>query len=280
MNNIYKNLISGMAVFLVAIPLCLGIALASGAPMAAGLLGGIIGGLVVGAISGSHTSVSGPAAGLAAVVLSSITEIGSFESFLVAVILAGGFQLILALFKAGGLARFFPNSVIKGLLTAIGIILILKQIPHALGYDIDTEGDLRFNQANNENTFTELINGLQHIHPGAICISLIGLFIMFYWNRLLPKKVHEMIPASLAVVVFAIIINELVSSNINGFFIEAAHRVQLPDGISMKTADKLFTLPNFGAFYQISVWKTLMFSIKSLYCIIHVVSPTYLVIPR
>ncbi len=255
MKNIINDSISGLSVFLVAIPLCLGIALASGAPMAAGLLGGIIGGLIIGAISGSHVSVSGPAAGLSAVVLSAITDIGSFQSFLVAVIIAGFIQLILALIKAGGIARFFPNSVIKGLLTAIGVILIFKQIPHAFGYDADREGDFNFLQADNENTFSEIIRGFQHIHSGAIIIAIIGLLIMIYWNKLLPKKIVEKIPASLFVVVIAILMNELFVANFGGLFIENSHRVQLPEGISLATADKLFTLPDFSAFSQFTIWK-------------------------
>lgn len=255
MKNIYKDSISGLAVFLVAMPLCLGIALASGAPMASGLLGGIIGGLIIGAISGSRVSVSGPAAGLTAVVISAITEIGSFESFLVAVILSGIIQIILAIVKAGGIASFFPNSVIKGLLTSIGIILIFKQIPHALGYDSDTEGDFVFFQADQQNTFTELLMGLQHIQAGAILIAIVGLVVMIYWNKLLPKKIYEVVPASLVVVVIAIIINELFAMKFSNLFIEASHRVQLPEGISIRSADKLLTKPNFEAISQISVWK-------------------------
>ncbi|MFM9943833.1 MAG: bifunctional SulP family inorganic anion transporter/carbonic anhydrase [Bacteroidia bacterium] len=256
MKHLQKDLISGLAVFLVAIPLCLGIALASGAPMAAGLLGGIIGGLIIGSISSSSVSVSGPAAGLTTIVLAAITEIGSFEAFLVAVILSGVFQLILALMKAGGIASFFPTSVIKGLLTSIGLILIFKQIPHAVGYDKDTEGDFVFFQADNENTFTELLKGLEHIHTGAIIIAGIGVMILVFWNKVLPKKIYEIIPSSLAVVVVAILLNELFSTpQLSHFFIENSHRVQLPEGISLLNADKLLTMPDFSAFSNPLIWK-------------------------
>jgi carbonic anhydrase len=255
MRSIHKDLISGLAVFLVAIPLCLGIALASGAPMAAGLLGGIIGGIIVGAISGSSTSVSGPAAGLSAIVLSAITEIGSFEAFLLALILAGILQLVLAAIKAGGIASFFPTSVIKGLLTSIGIILVFKQIPHAFGYDRDTEGDFVFEQADHENTFSEVFEAMNHIQFGAIIVSVICLLIMIYWGKLVPKKISSAVPASLIVVVVAILLNELFSTQFESIFIEQSHRVTLPEGISLQNAGKLFTFPDFNAIGNITVWK-------------------------
>ena len=143
--------------FLVALPLCLGVALASGAPLFSGLLAGIVGGILVGLLSGSHTSVSGPAAGLTAVVAAQIASLGSFQAFLLAVVLAGLIQIGLGLARAGFIAAFFPSSVIKGLLAAIGVILILKQIPHVLGHDPDPEGDMAFQQPDRENTFSELV---------------------------------------------------------------------------------------------------------------------------
>lgn len=142
--NLKRDLPAGLVVFLVAVPLCLGIALASGAPFFSGMISGIVGGIIVGLLSNSQLSVSGPAAGLTAVVLSSITKLGAFESFLLAVVIAGVLQLILSIIKAGTIANYFPSNVIKGMLTAIGIIIILKQIPHALGYDKDAEGDFAF----------------------------------------------------------------------------------------------------------------------------------------
>ena len=141
-----RDLLAGVVVYLVALPLCLGVALASGAPLASGIIAGIVGGIVVGALSGSHTSVAGPAAGLTAVVAIQITQLGSFEAFLVAVVLAGVLQVVLGVARAGFISSFFPNSVIKGLLAAIGVILILKQVPHLLGHDSDPEGEMSFRQ--------------------------------------------------------------------------------------------------------------------------------------
>ncbi len=257
MRFIHKDIISGLAVFLVAMPLCLGIALASGAPMGAGLLGGIIGGLIIGAISGSGNSVSGPAAGLSAIVLSSITEIGAFNAFLVSIIIAGVLQIILALIKAGGIASFFPSTVIKGLLTSIGIILIFKQIPHALGYDLDTEGDFSFSQSSDkENTFSGLLEGLEHIQMGAMIIAAVSLVIMIYWGKLIPKKVSDVIPASLVAVAIGILLNELFLNQFSQFYIENNHLVKLPEGISLRNADKLFTSPDYSAISNPLVWKT------------------------
>lgn len=157
-----KDLAAGLVVFLVALPLCLGIALASGAPMLAGIVSGVVGGMLVAWLSGSHTSVSGPAAGMVAVVLAQVAALGSFEAFLVAVILAGAIQILLGALRAGFIAAFFPSNVIKGLLAAIGIIVILKQIPHAVGHDTDPEGDLGFLQPDGRNTLSELLSSVFH----------------------------------------------------------------------------------------------------------------------
>jgi len=145
-NYIKSDFSSGLVVFLVALPLCLGVALASGAPLISGIIAGVVGGIVVGALSGSQLGVSGPAAGLTVTVLTSIAELKAYDTFLLAVILAGVFQIILGLLKAGVIGYYFPSSVIKGMLTAIGIIIILKQIPHAMGIDLDYEGDESFFQ--------------------------------------------------------------------------------------------------------------------------------------
>ena len=182
MENILKNLKfdipAGIVVFLVALPLCLGIALASGAPLYSGMIAGIVGGIVIGSLSNSQLSVSGPAAGLAAIVLVQIQTLGSFQTFLLAVVIAGICQLLLGLLKAGSIANYFPTNVIKGMLTAIGIIIIMKQIPHAFGYDKDTEGDLAFQQTDGANTFSEIwLTITQHIHWGSTLIALISLGI-------------------------------------------------------------------------------------------------------
>ena len=180
LQNLRKDIPASIVVFLVAVPLCLGIALASGAPLFSGLISGIIGGLVVGWMSGSHTSVSGPAAGLSAVVLAEITNLGSFETFLLAVVLAGVIQVVLGVARAGFISDYVPTNVVKGLLAAIGIILILKQLPHAIGYDSDVEGDFSFMQPDGLNTFSELLVGLSNFAPAAIIISVISLALLIY----------------------------------------------------------------------------------------------------
>ena len=200
---------SGIAVFLVALPLCLGIALASGAPLLAGLVAGIIGGTIVSLLSGSELSVSGPAAGLTIIVANAITDLGSFPGFLVAVILAGGIQLILGLLKLGKIGGFFPSSVIRGMLVAIGIVIILKQIPHAIGDDLDFIGEFEFDQKDGENTFSEILKSFADIKIGALIISLIGLVILFSWTKLGEKfRWMNALPASLFVVLAGVAINE------------------------------------------------------------------------
>ena len=184
MKNIefYKNLKSdfpaSVVVFFVAIPLCLGIALASGAPLFSGLISGIIGGIVVGLISGSQVGVSGPAAGLAAIVLTAITSLGSFETFLLAVVLGGVIQLLLGLFKAGIIGYYFPSSVIRGMLTGIGLIIIIKQIPYFVGYNKTIVG------ASNE-VSTSL---LSQISLGATIVAIISMAILLFWEKVLSKK--------------------------------------------------------------------------------------------
>src|SRR5688572_10996486 len=173
-----NDLPSGVVVFLVALPLCLGIALASGAPLFSGLIAGIVGGTVIALASGSSLGVSGPAAGLTVIVFNAITELGSFDVFLVAVTLAGLLQILLGYLKAGIIGYYFPSNVIKGMLAAIGIILILKQIPHAVGYDVDNEGDFAFIQADGENTFSEILNSIDHIHPDSLIVSGVSMFIL------------------------------------------------------------------------------------------------------
>ncbi len=183
-----SDLGASVVVFLVALPLCLGIALASGAPLFSGIITGVIGGIVVGALSGSHLMVSGPAAGLTAIVLSAITTLGSFETFLVAVFLAGLLQIGLGLLRAGVIGYYFPNAVIRGMLGGIGIIIILKQIPHAFGYDADPEGDEAFLQANQENTFSSLLSMFENVQMGAILLSILSLAILIFWDQKFMKR--------------------------------------------------------------------------------------------
>ncbi|MDB4676932.1 SulP family inorganic anion transporter, partial [bacterium] len=174
--DFFRDCVSGLVVFLVALPLCLGIALASGADLFSGLLSGIVGGTVVALLSGSHTSVSGPAAGLTAIVAAQIQTLGSFEAFLLAVALAGVIQIGFGIAKGGVLSSYFPSSVIKGLLVAIGVILILKQIPHVVGHDADPEGEMSFQQPDQQNTFSELLLTLGgEVHLGALVIGLLSV---------------------------------------------------------------------------------------------------------
>src|SRR5690606_31988652 len=203
----FKNLAAdgpaGLVYFLVAFPLCLGIALASGAPLFSGVLAGVIGGVVIGLLSGSSTSVSGPAAGLAAIVVTQIESLGGFDKFLLATFMAGALQVVLGLIKAGYLALFFPTSVVKGLLAAIGILLILKQLPHLVGHDPDPIGQLAFEQPDNENTFSDLWLAFGDLHPAAIVIGFFSILVLVGWDKL-PALKKLRIPVPLLVVVFAI----------------------------------------------------------------------------
>ena len=255
--HIKSDIPSGLVVFLVALPLCLGVALASGAPLISGVIAGIVGGVVVGSLSGSQLGVSGPAAGLTVIVLNSITEIGAYDSFLLAVVLAGVFQVILGFMKAGVIGYYFPSSVIKGMLTAIGIIIILKQIPHAMGIDLDFEGDEGFFQKDGENTFTELLRVTELFNEGALVIGLLSLGIMILWERPLIKrnKVLGMIPGALLAVIAGIVLNSGLTFLPSSFHLESNHLVTLPTTNSMADFRNLFQTPNFSAILNPIVWK-------------------------
>ena len=249
-SNLKNDLPASIVVFLVALPLCLGVALASGAPLLSGLISGIIGGVVVGILSGSHTSVSGPAAGLAAVVLASITQLGSFEVFLLAVVIAGMIQLVAGIAKGGFIANYIPSNVIKGLLAAIGIILILKQIPHAFGFDRDAEDDFTFFQKDGENTFSELLSIVNYFSWGAIIISSLSILVMIYWDKTPLKKV-KFFPASLFVVIMGVVLNTIFQNFFPALIISSEHLVNIPkfDGLG-----SIITLPNFGSIGDYHVW--------------------------
>jgi len=243
-----SDLKSGLVVFLVALPLCLGIAQGSGdgVPLMAGILAGIVGGLIVGALSGSHTSVSGPAAGLTAVVAHQLGVLGSFEAFLLAVVLSGILQLVLGFCKAGSLAAFFPSSVIKGLLAAIGVILILKQIPHLVGDDKDYEGDSSFDQQDQRNTFTELLDVLEgEWHYGALIVGLSSMGVLLMWDRVKVLK-NSLLPGPVIVVIFGVLLN-LLFRLVGGPVIEAKdHLVEIPVLESITQIDGLLTYPDFS----------------------------------
>jgi MFS superfamily sulfate permease-like transporter len=225
-----QDLQSSLVVFLVALPLCLGIALASNAPLSSGLYAGIIGGIVVGAFSGSAISVSGPAAGLTVIVVTAIASLGSFEAFTVAVFLSGLIQIIFGMLRGGAIGDYFPTSVIKGMLVAIGLILILKQLPHAIGYDVDFMGDESFQQGDGENTFTELLLAFKWLHPGASLIAFISLLVIILWEKKAMKggAFFKLFPGALAAVILGVTINELFKMGMPAFVVENSHLVQLP----------------------------------------------------
>ena len=233
--NYYKSHLkydfpAGIVVFLVALPLCLGIAMASGAPLFSGLIAGMVGGLVVSWLSGSQLSVSGPAAGLTVIVLNAIETLGSFQGFLVAVVLAGIMQLILGHLRAGIIGAFFPVAVIKGMLAAIGFILIIKQIPHAVGYDVSFEGDESYMRETAKSSFNELLYSLRSISPGATVVTAISLLILIAWETPLIKSFSllKLIPGPLIVVLWGIFYNIVAAQNAPVFVIKESLMVNLP----------------------------------------------------
>lgn len=246
------DLLAGVVVFLVAIPLCLGIALASEAPLISGLVAGIIGGIVVGALSGSQTSVSGPAAGLAAVVVTQIAALG-FEAFLLALVFAGVIQIALGLARAGFLASFVPSSVVKGLLAAIGLLLILKQIPHVLGHDTDELGEMSFQQHDHQNTFSELWATLGDLHPGAAAVGLISLLLLVVWGKLKILK-NSIVPAPLIVVLLGVGLNYLFQQWGGPWGIGVNHLVQVPVAKSVEEFRGFLKTPDFSAWNNSAVY--------------------------
>ncbi len=251
--TLIKDLTAGLVVFLVALPLCLGVALASNAPLFSGVLAGIIGGLLVGVLSGSHTSVSGPAAGLTAIVAAQIGKLGTFDTFLLAVMLAGVIQIILGVCRAGFIAAFFPSSVIKGLLAAIGVILILKQIPHLIGHDADPEDDMAFEQPDHENTFTELWASFFDIQPGATLVGIFSILLIIFWDKIKPLK-KSVIPAPLVVVVLGVAISLLLRKIGGVWAIDASHLVQVPVAQDFSAFLGFLTFPNFSALSNPAVY--------------------------
>jgi carbonic anhydrase/SulP family sulfate permease len=248
-----KDLTASLVVFLVALPLCLGVALASGAPLFSGVLSGIIGGMLVGWLSGSHKSVSGPAAGLTAIVAAQIGQLGAFETFLLAVMLAGVIQIIMGIARLGFIAAFFPGSVIKGLLAAIGVILILKQIPHVLGHDADAEGEMSFFQPDHRNTFTELLDTVFDIQPGAALVGLLGILLLVFWDRIkLLKK--SPIPSALVVVIMGVVINFILRQSGSGWAIADSHLVQVPVSKDLGAFIGFLQFPNFTQFANPAVY--------------------------
>jgi len=277
LKHLRDDLPAGVVVFLVALPLCLGIALASDAPLMSGIIAGVVGGLVVSWASGSSLSVSGPAAGLATIVAAGIADMGSFEAFLVAVVLAGVLQIILGIARAGFFAELFPISVIKGMLAAIGIILILKQIPHALGRDEDYQGDLSFwVPGTEENTFTEILLAFQTSSLGVILITAVSLGILILWEQpfIKDKSWSRLVPGPLLAVGSGVLINELYAVVAPGLHIGigSGHLVELPSFSSFADLNAQLPSPDWSVVTHGDTWMlafTIMAvaSIETLLCV-------------
>jgi MFS superfamily sulfate permease-like transporter len=264
-----NDLIASIVVFLVALPLCLGIALASGAPLQAGLIAGVIGGIVAGSLSGSPLSVTGPAAGLTTIVVAYITRLGSFEAFILAVVLAGAIQIALGFVKAGSLGHFFPVSVIKGMLAAIGLILILKQIPHAVGFDKDFEGDESFFEPDGHNTFTSIIDSIFAFSEGAVIVSVVSIAVIILWTNTMAKSKSwiGLVPAPLLAVLIGVLLSQLFKAISPDLVIEDQHLVNIPDFLTKE--GPIFTTPDFSqlknlVIYEAAVTIALVASIESL----------------
>jgi MFS superfamily sulfate permease-like transporter len=271
--SIKYDLPASIVVFFVALPLCLGIALASGAPLFAGVIAGIVGGIVVGTASGSKLGVSGPAAGLAVIVLNAISSLNGWEAFLVAVVLAGVIQLIMGYLKLGLIAYYFPTAVIKGMLTGIGLIIILKQLPHALGYDVDFEGDEAF-RFGEENTFSIIQSALELITPGALIISVVSLAILLLWENILSNKykIFSWIQGPLVVVIVGIVMKNLFDAGILPFSLSKDHLVNIPVASSIGDFFRQFSAPDFSHLvnpevYLLAVTLAVIASLETLLCV-------------
>jgi len=271
--HIKSDIPASIVVFFVALPLCLGIALASGAPLFSGLIAGIVGGIFVGALSGSKIGVSGPAAGLAAIVLTAIGALGGYQNFLVAVVLGGVIQIVFGILKAGVIGYYFPSSVIKGMLTGIGIIIILKQIPHFFGYDPDPEGDWAFFQVDGKNTFTEILDTVNNISPGATLVAIIGLSILLLWDKVLSKKgkIFQLVQGPLVAVAIGILFF-ILTQNSEVLSISSEHLVSVPVPEDAASFIGQFSFPNFSAITNPQVWITaftiaLVASLETLLCV-------------
>ncbi len=254
--NLAADLPASIVVFLVALPLCLGIALGSNAPnLFAGLIGGIVGGVVIGSLSGSQVSVSGPAAGLTAIVAAALAKLPSYEAFLLAVVIAGIIQLVFGFLKGGVLGDYVPNSVIKGMLAAIGLILILKQLPHLVGFDKDFNGDQAFFQKDENNTFSEILYAFNYITPVALLIGAAGIGIQVFWEKVLVKKFafFKLVPAPLVVVIVGILINIAFGGH-ERLALETEHLVNIPVAASLKEFGSFFTAPDWSFFTNAEVW--------------------------
>jgi MFS superfamily sulfate permease-like transporter len=253
-----NDLLSGLVVFLVALPLCLGIAHASGAPLFAGIISGVVGGIVVGFFSKSSLSVSGPAAGLVVIMLNAISDLGSFEALLVAIVLAGIIQLAFGFFKAGIVGLYFPSSVIKGMLAAIGLILILKQIPHLIGFDKDAFGEMEFIMEDGSNTLTYFVSALSHVTVGSLIIGLASISVLIIWS--LPfiqnNSKLKLVPGALLAVLLGIGLNHFFISGNSPLAIGTEHLVQLPIADSENSIWSFFQFPEWNQLLNFKIYIT------------------------
>ena len=257
--NLFADIKAGIVVFLVALPLCLGIAMACKVPLFSGIVAGVVGGILVTVFSGSKYSVSGPAAGLTAIVLASVTQLGSYQAFLAAVVFAGVLQILLGILKAGSVGNYIPNAVIKGMLAGIGIILIIKQIPHLFGYDKDPEGDEQFIQLDGENSFTELVHMINFITPGAVIIGLVSFAILLIAEKPFYKKdkILSNLPGPLLAVVFGVLLT--VSFKSHSFLaIDPQHLVNLPSISSISDLQANLIFPDFSFANNSKFWMVVL----------------------
>lgn len=259
--HVRNDIPAGVVLFLVALPLCLGIALASGAPLFAGIIAGVVGGLVVAFFSGSNLSVSGPAAGLASIVAAAIISLGDYRLFLVAVVLAGLFQVVIGILRAGTLGNYIPHSVIKGMLAGIGITIILKQFPHAVGYDKSfMDEEVAFAGIEWLNIFIDPIYALQDPHAGAVIVSVISLALLLAWDTKWMKRQRwsQLIPGALIAVALSILINEIFASSAPHLYLSAErdHLVKLPIPESLSAFLGQLTFPDMTGFGKMAVWTT------------------------
>ncbi len=271
--TLQADLPASVVVFLVALPLCLGIAMASGAPLISGVIAGVVGGAIVGSLSGSPLGVAGPAAGLAVIVLSAIQELGSFEAFLVSVILAGLIQIALGFGRAGVIAYYFPSSVIGGMLAGIGIIILLKQIPHLLGYDSDPEGDFAFHQIDGDTTFSELATALNSLSPGALLIAVVSIAILVLWETQAFRKIKplRLVPAPLVAVTTGVFL-QLAFRSTGELALHPDQLVAIPIGDGLSGLSALLTFPDFsalgtGAVYKTAIVLAVVASLETLLCV-------------
>lgn len=250
-----SDLPSSIVVFLVALPLCLGIALGSNAPPFSGIIAGIIGGIVIGLLSGSQLSVSGPAAGLTAIVLAAIGKLPSFEAFLLAVVIAGVFQIILGFLKAGIMGDYIPSCVIKGMLAAIGVILILKQFPHLVGYDKNFVGDEAFIEKGDGNTFSGLMRAFDGVTIGAAIIGIGSLVLFVLWEKFMSKtKISKIIPGPLVVVLIAVAAGQLFAASVPAYALSNEHLVNIPVASSVNEFFSFFTSPDWSQLGNKQIW--------------------------